>query len=104
MNVEKPFTGKVIPFGVGIFLAVAAVVLIGGCDRRKIRVRRRHYDHAVTVYPNRSRVYVSDTGPRHRIAKPRRRGRRGRHDDGDGDGRSRRSGRTRDRRRRGHRR
>ena len=95
MNVEKPFTGKVIPFGVGIFLAVAAVVLIGGCDRRKIRVRRRHYDHAVTVYPNRSRVYVSDTGPRHRIAEPRR---RGRHDDGDGRARSPRSGRTGDRR------
>ena len=59
MNVKKPFADKVIRFGVGIFLAVAAVVLIGGCDRHKIRVRRRHYDHAVTVYPNHSRVYLS---------------------------------------------
>ena len=92
MNVKKPFADKVIRFGVGIFLAVAAVVLIGGCDRHKIRVRRRHYDHAVTVYPNHSRVYLSDTGPRHRVGEPCACGRHGR---------SRSSGRTRDRRRHG---
>ena len=38
MNAEKSFADKVVRFGVGVLIAVSALVLIGGCDRHRIRI------------------------------------------------------------------